>query len=232
VTSGPMDRRLATRVWLRGVLGFIPIIAIIFLCAGRLDYWQGWVYLATNAVLVLVNALALSRNPALVEERLKPGAGMKRWDMVYFALSTPLYLAALVVGSLDRGRFGWSSEPPLGLYLAAVAVYVLGQAVFLWAKLTNSFFSSVVRIQAERGQTVIRTGPYRFVRHPGYVGGILFGITTPLVLGSLWALLPSGIAAVLLIVRTGLEDHLLQRELPGYSEYTRSVKYRLLPGVW
>jgi protein-S-isoprenylcysteine O-methyltransferase Ste14 len=218
-----VDSKLKGRVWLRAVLGFVPIAAIILLCAGRLDYWQGWVYFGVNAVLVTINAVALSKYPAVIEERLRPGAGMQSWDKVYFALSTPMYIAALVVGCLDAGRFGWSRGFPVGLVVAGVVLYVLGQAIFLWAKLANRFFSSVVRIQTDRGQTVCREGPYRFVRHPGYVGGVLFGLTTPLVLGSWWALLPAGI---------GLEDRLLQRELPGYADYAAQVRFRLIPGVW
>ena len=113
-----------------------------------------------------------------------------------------------------------------------VAVYLLGQAIFIWARTTNAYFSSVVRIQTERGQTVCREGPYRFVRHPGYVGGILFGLAGPMLLGSMWAVIPQAVAAMLIIWRTHMEDRTLQAELPGYAEYTREVKYRLLPGVW
>lgn len=104
--------------------------------------------------------------------------------------------------------------------------------MLLWAKWANRFFSSVVRIQTDRGQTVCKDGPYRFVRHPGYVGGLLFGMATPLALGSFWALIPAAVGAMLLIVRTYLEDRTLQEELPGYLEYTKEVRHRLLPRIW
>jgi protein-S-isoprenylcysteine O-methyltransferase Ste14 len=109
---------------------------------------------------------------------------------------------------------------------------VLAVFITLWAIWINRFFSSVVRIQKERGQEVIQDGPYRFVRHPGYVGGILLALGNALVLGSLWALIPAGIMSLLLVIRTYLEDITLQRELPGYTDYTRKVKYRLLPWIW
>jgi protein-S-isoprenylcysteine O-methyltransferase Ste14 len=223
---------LRARMWVRGVAGLLPIALLLFLGAGRLDYWQGWVYLGLNVLIVFLTVWALAANPALIEERMNPGQGMKRWDKWYFAVSTLAYLGSLIVAALDVGRFGWTGGLSAGVYAAGLATYVLGQAIFLWAKRTNRFFSSVVRIQTERGQTVCREGPYRLVRHPGYVGGILFGLSAPLVLGSLWALLPAAIAALALIVRTHLEDETLQRELPGYLEYVREVKYRLLPPVW
>jgi protein-S-isoprenylcysteine O-methyltransferase Ste14 len=157
---------------------------------------------------------------------------MKRWDKWYFAFTTPLYLLTLVIAGLDAGRFHWTAELPVWVYALSALVYVLGQGIHLWAKHTNRFFSSVVRIQLDRGQQVCRDGPYRLVRHPGYVGGQLFSIVTPLILGSLWALIPAGVAAVLLIVRTALEDRTLQRELPGYTAYAQEVRYRLVPGIW
>jgi protein-S-isoprenylcysteine O-methyltransferase Ste14 len=118
---------------------------------------------------------------------------------------------------------------PPWAYLLSCANYAVGQGIHLWAKGTNRWFATVVRIQKDRGQEVCDSGPYRFVRHPGYVGGILFMITTPLILGSLLAVIPQGIAVGLLIVRTNLEDRTLQKELPGYAEYAARVKYRLLP---
>jgi protein-S-isoprenylcysteine O-methyltransferase Ste14 len=112
------------------------------------------------------------------------------------------------------------------------AVYLFGQTIFLRAKYENRFLSSVVRLQKDRGQTVCSTGPYRFVRHPAYVGGILFSLASPIVLGSLWALIPQVIACTALVVRTYLEDRLLQKELDGFADYAKRVRYRLLPGVW
>jgi protein-S-isoprenylcysteine O-methyltransferase Ste14 len=135
------------------------------------------------------------------------------------------------VAGLDA-RFGWSSAMPASVYWSSVALYLIGQAIFVWARYTNRYFSSVVRIQTDRGQTVCKEGPYRFVRHPGYLGGFLFTATMGLMLGSWWAFIPQLIAALMLIPRTILEDRTLQAELPGYRDYVLETRYRLLPGIW
>jgi protein-S-isoprenylcysteine O-methyltransferase Ste14 len=232
MASGQMQPQLARQIAVRALIAPVFIVALVFISAGRLDYWQGWVYVAITCLTLLVTLWALRDSPELISERLQPGQGMQAWDRWYFAVSTPLYIATVVVACLDAGRFHWSGAIPPWVYLLATTAYVLGQVVFLWAKRANRFFSSVVRIQAERGQTVCREGPYRFVRHPGYVGGLIYGVVTPLVLGSTWALVPAALAAILLVARTELEDRLLQRELPGYAAYAQAVRYRLLPRVW
>ena len=224
--------QLTPKVWIRALATPIFLFILIFPFAGRLDYWQGWLYIVINTLLVLLTVYFLRDKPEFIAERLKPGEGMKTWDKWYYALSTPFYFIFLIDSSLDSGRFGWSGPLPVGIYIVGTIVYIAGQAIMLWAKLANNYFSSVVRIQSERGQKVCREGPYQYVRHPGYVGGLLFGIIGPLMLGSLWGLIPCAIAAIMLVVRTGLEDQTLQQELPGYADYARQVRYRLLPGVW
>ena len=144
---------------------------------------------------------------------------------------TTTLLVTHSMGGLDA-RFGWTQHMPPLVYWGSVLIYLLGQAIFQWARYTNRFFSSMVRIQTDRGQTVCKAGPYRYVRHPGYVGGILMAIGMGVVLGSWWACLPQLLAVALLIWRTSREDQTLQSELPGYAEYTRETRYRLLPGVW
>ena len=129
-------------------------------------------------------------------------------------------------------RTGWTTNLPLVLYWASVVVYLIGQGIFLWARYTNNYFSSVVRIQTDRGHAVCKEGPYRYVRHPGYVGGFLFTITIGLMLGSWWASIPQILAASMLVWRTAREDRTLQVELPGYSDFAKETRYRLLPGVW
>ena len=208
------------------------LAGVIFVSAGRLDYWQGWVYLFVNLVFLAATAWVLRDHPDLVSERRHPGRGMPWWDKAYVVLSTPLYIGALVVAGLDAGRRHWSPSPKLTIYIGAAALYVLGQSLFLWAKRVNPFFSSVVRLQTDRGQTVCREGPYRICRHPGYLGGLLFGLATPLILGSSWAFVPQGLAALLLVVRTVLEDGLLTKDLLWYAEYKQTVRSRLVPGVW
>ncbi len=216
---------------LRAVLAPVVSFALLFGLAGRLDYWQGWVYIVVNTVIVLLQAIVLTPDKSLIEERLNPKQGVKSWDKLYFGLTTPLFFIGMALAGLDA-RFGWTTNMPLVAYWLGVLVYLAGHAMMQWARYTNRFFSSMVRIQTDRGQTVCKEGPYRYVRHPGYVGGFLFTATSGIVLGSWWACIPQVVAALLLVWRTGLEDKTLQAELPGYAEYAKETQYRLLPGVW
>jgi protein-S-isoprenylcysteine O-methyltransferase Ste14 len=215
----------------RAILTPVLMIALLFLLAGRWDYWQGWVYIILNAVVLTMMATLFTKDRGLIEERLNPKQGIKSWDRVYFSITAPLYFIALIIAGLDA-RFGWSNGMPAYIYWSSVALYLLGQAIFIWARYTNRYFSSVVRIQSDRGQTVCKEGPYRYVRHPGYLGGFLFTVTMGLMLGSWWSFIPQFIAALMLIPRTVLEDRTLQAELPGYQDYVRETPYRLLPGIW
>lgn len=217
---------------LRYVAGVSFMAGLLFLAAGRLDYWQGWVFFLLNLAVVAWNWRFLRANPGLIAERLRPGRGAKWWDKGYFALATPLSFAALVVGGIDAGRMHWSATPSAVPYAAAVLVFILGQTLYIWAKKINPFFSSVVRIQADRGQAVCREGPYRFCRHPGYLGGLLFGLATPVLLGSFWAFIPQGLAVLLLVARTLLEDRMLTRDLLWYAQYRQAVRSLLVPGLW
>jgi len=221
-----------TAIGVRGFGGIAVLAAFIFVSAGRLDYWQGWLFLAAVAALYALTLRTLRRNPGLIAERLHPGKGMKWWDKGYFLLSTPLAFAAVVVAALDAGRFDWGPRPPVVVYALALAVFVAGQGLTLWAKKVNPFFSSVARLQSDRGQTVCRDGPYRFCRHPGYLGGLLSGLATPLVLGSYWGLVPQVVASLLLVARTVLEDRMLKSDLLWYDEYAETVRARIIPGVW
>jgi len=223
------------RYWLimaRGILRFVAILAAMFFLAGRLSYWQAWGYGASGLLFGLVVAVMFVGKADVIEERVRPGPGTKWWDKVFFALYIPSFLAILAVASLDAGRHHWTADLPATAYVVAYSVLVAAYGLVTWAMWTNRFFSSVVRIQTDRGHHVIQDGPYRFVRHPGYVGAILLGLASAVVLGSLWSLIPAGLMAMLVTVRTALEDATLQRELPGYTEYASKVRYRLMPGVW
>ncbi len=224
--------KLKGRFWFRSVAGIAVMTGLVFLSSGRLDYWQGWLYFSINLAVIAISAGLLKDDRGLIAERLNPGKGMKPWDKGYFLLSTPLYFAAVVIAGIDAGRRHWSSHPRAVTYALFLAVFLLGQGLFLWAKRVNPFFSSVARIQSDRGHTVCREGPYKLCRHPGYLGGLLFGLTTPLVLGSYWALIPQALAALLLVGRTVLEDRMLKKELLWYAEYAQSVRSRLVPGIW
>ena len=151
---------------------------------------------------------------------------------IFWAFNILFYLGAIVVGILDGGRFLWTESLPLWTYIVSYILFVIGVAIVFWGMWTNDYFSSVVRIQKDRGQKVITTGPYKIVRHPGYVGASIFMLTIGPILGSLWALIPSGLWVLSIIIRTYLEDTTLQKELDGYKEYTKKTKYRLIPGIW
>jgi protein-S-isoprenylcysteine O-methyltransferase Ste14 len=220
--------RLLAAVW-KPLLG---TVLVILLCAGRIDYWQGWVFIFANFAFHVVNVIAIWRKPDLAEERLRPGEGMKGWDKNILHAFRVLFYATIITAALDAGRYGLTPRFPIYFYFLSYALYFSGQCIHLWAKYANLFFSTVVRIQTNRNHSVSSEGPYRFVRHPGYLGTIVFTIATPLVLGSLWAFIPAILFVALAITRTYLEDAVLQEELLGYLEYSRRVRYRLSPGIW
>ena len=224
--------------WKRGVI-FLLLVVLVglmpFAAAGRLDWWQAWVF---SAILIGMNLLSrylvYRKNPELIGERFRftSSEGIKNWDRLLaplLAFVGPLLL--LVVAGLDK-RNAWSPDVSLALQLAAMILLLLSAAFGAWAMLENPFFSSVVRIQKDRRQTVIASGPYRLVRHPAYSEYTLFWAATPVALGTLWAFIPALLMIAAVIIRTALEDRTLQAELSGYKEYTRRVRYRLLPGVW
>ncbi len=217
---------------IRETMGIVMAGVILFLCAGRWDWLPGWTAVGTLAFWVGATALAvIPRHPQVLAERLGPRKDAKAWDTAIMSLVGVIVLAVYVVAGLDA-RFEWTPGFPPAAQVAGVIAAMLGYALVVWATATNAYFSLNVRIQKERGHTVVTRGPYRFVRHPGYVGSILAYLGTPILLGSWSAIVLGGIAALLMIVRTALEDRTLQEELPGYQEYVQRVRYRLLPGVW
>jgi protein-S-isoprenylcysteine O-methyltransferase Ste14 len=208
------------------------LASILVVSAGTLDWPAAWAYLGVYLGILVLNALVvLPRQPEMVAERGEIKEDVKGWDRVLGVIIGIPTLGILVVAGLDR-RFGWTPEYALAIYLAALAVAALGQCLFSWAMASNKFFSRAVRIQTDRGHFVESGGPYRYVRHPGYVGMIASMLAAPLALGSLWALVPASIVSGAYVVRTALEDRTLQEELEGYKDYAQHVRYRLVPGVW
>ena len=222
--------KISGKLILKSLSFIVLIVVVIFISAGRLDYWQGWAYTGLNLIFLIVSYFLLPSE--LIQERLEPDKGVKKWDLVFQKVSIPVFLAILIISALDGGRFYWYPQIPFYIIIIGIFLYAIGQIIILWAKMVNKYFSSVVRIQTERGQTVCKEGPYSFIRHPGYLGGLLYSIATPLVLGSFWGLIPVAISLLLLFIRTNLEDETLQKELEGYTEYTREVKYKILPRIW
>jgi protein-S-isoprenylcysteine O-methyltransferase Ste14 len=211
----------------------VLVIQAAILCAasGRFDWLWGWVYVATYVADIAVNGLFLLRRPEQIAERGRAGF-QKDWDKIIgLAWAVLFFFVLLVIAGLDE-RLGWSPDLFPGVHLAGLAGFALGLALFSWAMIANAYFSTVVRLQSDRGQTVCTSGPYRVVRHPGYTGAILQGVAAPLLLGSLWALVPGILAGGLMALRTALEDRTLRAELAGYEDYARRVQHRLLPGLW
>jgi protein-S-isoprenylcysteine O-methyltransferase Ste14 len=211
---------------------FVLIAVILFVSAGRLDWIWAWVYLGICVVSVLINAVLMSRSGLeMVAERGEMKL-TKTWDKAVSGfIALDMYVLLPLVAGLDV-RFGWTPELSVGWHVVGAVVFAAGLELTSWAMLANAYFSTAARIQSERGQTVCRTGPYRFVRHPGYVGFAFQALGVPILLGSLWALLPALAGIVAIAIRTSLEDRMLQAELPGYPEYARDVRYRLVPGIW
>jgi protein-S-isoprenylcysteine O-methyltransferase Ste14 len=208
------------------------LLALLFLPAGSIAWRPGWIFLAVVIVAYAVTALVLWRvNPAIFKARSRFQPGTKGWDRVLLAVMLPMMVAIVPVAALDAGRFGWSS-PPLWAILAGYAALLSGIAITAWAQAVNPFFEPGVRIQSERHQRVIDTGPYRLVRHPGYSSALMLSVGIGLALGSFWALVPAALAGAVLVLRTVWEDRLLQAELPGYMAFAARVRWRLIPGLW
>jgi protein-S-isoprenylcysteine O-methyltransferase Ste14 len=203
----------------------------MFLPVGTWAWTKGWLFIGVFLGTLAVVRFYLWRvNPEVVVARSGFHEGTKRWDktLLWFFL-TAMY-AIIPVAALDE-RFQGFGLPWWACGIGYV-LFLVGMGILTWAEAVNKFFEVTVRIQTDRGHKVIDAGPYSLVRHPGYVGGFLFCLGTALCLGSVWALIPAGLASALLILRTRWEDQTLQAELPGYQEYTRRVRYKLIPGVW
>jgi protein-S-isoprenylcysteine O-methyltransferase Ste14 len=209
---------------------FIPLIV-----SGDVHWIEAWVLAILSLVVsVASRILAARNNPDIIQERASftDAEGIKAWDkkivpLIAFVVPPLIYL----VFGLDH-RFGWSMPVSTLMKIAGFIAFIAGFLFSTWAMVENRFFSSVVRIQKERGHVVCDTGPYKWVRHPGYLGGLISWVGIPLFMGSMWGYLPVLLIIILYIIRTQLEDQTLQAELPGYQEFAKRTRYRLLPGIW
>ncbi|MDT8419221.1 MAG: isoprenylcysteine carboxylmethyltransferase family protein [Desulfuromonadales bacterium] len=223
------------RQWIRLVVVYLCIPLVLLGCGGDPGWWQAWLY----ALLIVASGiggrvLAERRHPGLLAERqdLEKARSAKAWDKVLAPLmAVSVSFPLVIVAGLDH-RFGWSPLFPLWLVVPGFLLVSLGYAFAAWALIENRFFSSVVRIQTDRGHEVCDTGPYRLVRHPGYTGNLLALPGMVLALSSMWTLVPAALALIVTVMRTVLEDRTLQDELPGYRDYAWRVRYRLIPGVY
>jgi protein-S-isoprenylcysteine O-methyltransferase Ste14 len=214
-------------------LGFLLVLGLLlFLPAGTLAYWQGWVFLAGFGIAIVVFLVyGMLHDPEMLKERSHKAKNVKHWDTIILNIYTVFLVIMIVLAPLDGGRFHWS-KVPYWVNLLGLGLMILSFGLLTWVTVTNTYLSRYVRIQDDRGHQVITSGPYRFVRHPMYASNILFFPSIPLLLGSWWALIPAVIIMGLFILRTYLEDKTLQAELPGYKEYAQRTRFRMIPGVW
>jgi len=208
-------------------------LAILFISAGTLAWINAWVYVGLVSIYWVISTVVLAKvNPEMLNERgsvVKKGT--KGFDKVWVAIFPVLTFGNLVVMGFDAVRFQWSFMP-FWLTFVGIFMFVSVTPLALWAMAVNKFFEWTVRIQDDRQQYVCTSGPYKIMRHPGYAGLIISILAYPLVLGSWWGFVLSGILTIIIVIRTALEDRTLRNEMLGYREYAKQVKYRLIPLVW
>ena len=228
------QKAITPRVILQ-MLFFIVLIPFLPLLISRQwDWWEAWVYAIVSILgFIISRVLAARRHPDLIAERARSmqHENTQPWDKhLAVCLGIGGGLVLLVAGF--DARFDWPPTFSMPVKILALVVILAGYVLGSYALIENRFFSGTVRLQTERGHQVVSSGPYRWMRHPGYAGALLTYLAIPFFLDSLWALLPTAFTAVVLVIRTSLEDRFLQAELEGYRDYAGRVHYRLLPGVW
>jgi protein-S-isoprenylcysteine O-methyltransferase Ste14 len=226
---------ISLKQWAGVVFAYLLVPLILFGISRDLGWWQAWVF----SVMVLVvgvggRALAERNHPGLMAERMRLGReqDVKSWDRILAPLlGFGLLYPHVIVAGLDH-YYGWTKPFPLWVHTIAFVIILLGYLFAAWAIFVNRFFSVMVRIQKDRGHQVCDTGPYRYIRHPGYSGNVFSSFFVALFLDSWWVMIPAGIALIIAVVRTTLEDRTLLDELPGYQAYASRVRYKFVPGIW
>lgn len=219
--------------WILGVsLGMSGYAALLVVSSGKWNWFWGWVYMILVILAIVLHVVILvPLNPALLADRAgglrQPGT--KRWDIWLTMTAGLAFISILIVAGLDERR-GWTGEISIGWHIAGIVLFVMWWIFFLWAMVSNPFFSEGVRIQ--EGHRVATGGPYRLVRHPGYLGNLIGCIGQPLLFGSWWAFIPAVLTMLAFTIRAALEDKTLLKELDGYADYARRVHFRLIPGIW
>ena len=215
---------------------FILIILqalLLFVSSGKINILRFWIFIVVNLVYVIFSTILLYRiNPELINQRGEIKRDAKLWDQFLMRAHNIvlIFILPIVIG-LDVGRFQWSY---LNYYylIPGYLLFIFSDILVNWAMIVNTHFEATVRIQRDREHKVITSGPYKLVRHPGYLAAVVYFISLPMILGSIYGFIPSIMGIIILIIRTGLEDKTLLNELEGYSEYSKKVKYRLMPGIW
>lgn len=228
-TSPSTSRKDITRRISQVVFSMLMTAVLLFVPAGTLKWPMAWAYLGASILVMAINAFVLPKE--LIAERGKKKENVEKWDQQLTRLLLIPWMGLYLVAGLDW-RFGWTPHLLLWISLTGLAVFILGTFLVTWAMLSNHYFSTAVRIQYERGHKVCDTGPYRYIRHPGYTGMMVYHLISPLIFSSWWAFIPAGLTALLFIVRTILEDRTLREKLEGYAAYAEKVVWRLMPGIW
>jgi protein-S-isoprenylcysteine O-methyltransferase Ste14 len=220
--------RMPASAYLQSIALLVIMAVALFGAAGSINFISFWIYLALMAAVFIASFFSI--DPDLARERMRPGGQKPPKALWLFTLAL---IAHWVIAGLDRGRYHWSDNVPGWLQALALVATAAAYGTALWAMVVNRFFSSVVRIQSDRGQHVIDTGPYAVIRHPGYLAGIVIVVSSGIALGS-WLAAAMIMVCMLpfLMYRAITEDRVLQAELPGYRDYAARVRWRLLPGVW
>ena len=214
--------------YVQSVVFFVLATVALFASAGTLALPTYWAYLSIFAAVFVASFLML--DPDLARERMRPGGNSQPLGLKVFS---GVLFAHWIVAGLDHGRFHWSDTVPASLQWLGLALLAAGYALCLWAMRVNRFFSSVVRIQSDRGHVLITGGPYAFVRHPGYLAGVAIILASGIALDSWLATALLLIFSVpFLLYRAVTEDRILMAELPGYSSYAARVRWRIIPGLW
>lgn len=209
------------------LLAVAALLAVLCLAAGswRVPWW--WTYAAVTALFAVIGAVQI--DPGLIRERFRPGPGGHDGAVVYVLKA--LTLGHLLIAGLDLRLTGELQVPLAGRVLGLVG-FSLGLGITIASMVTNRYFSAVVRLQTDRGHRLVRSGPYRYVRHPGYLGIQLMMLASGVTLGSWWSVLPMLVFCLLVVRRMTIEERFLRAHLPGYSTYIREVPYKLIPGIW
>ena len=227
------EKGLTAKLTARFVLGLVTLGGILFGTAGTFDWPEAWIYIVIQFGWAAALTVYLwSHDPDLLKDRLKfAKKSAKGWDKILTFVSMPFYMAYMVIPGFDAVRYQWS-RVPVGIKAVCFLVVIASLLWIVWIMKENTYLSRFVEIQEERGHKVITTGPYKFVRHPMYIGTTILLLALPAALGSLYTLIPAAFTVVFMIVRTSLEDKTLHRELEGYVAYAQRTKYRLIPGIW
>jgi len=217
-------RRMVQTILTLLIQGFI-----LFITAWTFKWMWAWILISGGVIILIINFIVLPRE--VIEERGKKKKNVKKWDRILTSINIIPLLGIYILSGLDF-RFHWTMDLHIGIHIMGLILVFLGSMLFTWSMISNKFFSTLVRIQDERDHKVATKGPYKYVRHPGYFGYILMTLATPISLGSLYALSMAFIVAVILVIRTVLEDKTLKAELNGYEEYSKNVKYKLITFLW